>query len=87
MAAPRSHIVVIENMQFNPQNLAVRLGDKVIWKNQDLFPHTVSAVDNSFDSKSIDASGSWSYVAGRTGDFAYACSFHPTMKGSLKVQK
>ena len=86
-AAPATqHSVVIENMQFNPPQLTVHRGDRIVWVNKDLFPHTVTAVNKSFDSGSIAAGGSWSYVAKSSGEFAYGCTFHPTMKGVLKVQ-
>lgn len=87
-SAPRAaqHSVVIENMQFNPPQLTVHRGDKIVWVNKDLFPHTVTAVNKSFDSGSIAAGSSWSYVARGSGELAYGCTFHPTMKGVLKVQ-
>lgn len=86
-AAAAEHTVVIENMQFNPPQLTVHRGDRIVWVNKDLFPHTATAVDKAFDSGSIAAGASWSYVAGNSGEFAYGCTFHPTMKGALlKVQ-
>jgi plastocyanin len=80
------HTVVIENMQFNPAQLSVHRGDRIVWVNKDLFPHTVTATNKTFDSGSIAAGGSWTYVARSSGEFAYGCTFHPTMKGTVKVQ-
>ena len=80
------HTVVIENMQYNPPELRVRRGERIVWVNKDLFPHTVTATSHAFDSGSIAASSSWTYVAGQAGEYAYGCTFHPTMKGILKVQ-
>jgi plastocyanin len=85
-AAAAEHTVVIENMQFNPPQLTVHRGDRIVWVNKDLFPHTASAVDQAFDSGSIAVGASWTYVARTSGAFAYGCTFHPTMKGMLKVQ-
>jgi plastocyanin len=51
---------------------------------QDPFPHTVTAVDGAFDSKSIDAGKSWKYVAKRPEEYRYAGTFHSTMKAALK---
>lgn len=82
----RTHTITIENMQFNPQALTVHAGDTVVWVNKDLFPHTVTASTKAFDSGGIAANASWSYVAAKSGDYAYGCTFHPTMKGSLTVQ-
>jgi plastocyanin len=39
-----------------------------------------------FDSGGIAANGSWSYVAQRSGVYAYGGTFHPTMKGKIMVK-
>ena len=80
-----AHVVVIEGMRFVPETLAVHRGDRVVWRNQDLVPHTATAAGN-FDSKAIAPGGSWSTVAAKTGTLGYVCSYHPTMKGVLTVQ-
>ena len=85
-AQPPTHTVTIEGMQYNPAALMVHRGERVVWLNKDLFPHTVTAVDKTFDSQGIAANASWSYVATRNGEYAYGCRFHPTMKGRLTVQ-
>jgi len=53
--------------------------------NKDPFPHTATA-DRTFDSKSIAAGHSWSYVASKSGEFAYVCALHPGVKATLIVQ-
>lgn len=85
VAAQQTHVVIIEGMQFHPASLTVRHGDRIVWRNQDLVPHTATAAD-VFDSKAIAAQASWTYVARKPGTFPYVCSFHPTMKGTLVVQ-
>ena len=84
--AAKTYTVVIENMAFNPQTLTVKPGDRIVWINKDLFPHTATADAKAFDSHSIDANASWTLVAAKAGVYAYACAFHPTMKGTLTVQ-
>jgi plastocyanin len=83
---PHSAIVTIENVQFNPAVLTIRVGERVTWVNKDLFPHTATADDKSFDSHGIAPSASWTFVAVKPGTYFYTCAFHPTMKGTLKVQ-
>jgi len=73
-------------MQFDPRTLNVRRGDRIDWVNDDPFPHTASATAGAFDSKAIAANASWSYMADKPGEYAYACAYHPTMKGKLIVQ-
>ena len=84
--AVESHTITIENMQFNPPQLSVHRGDRIVWVNKDLFPHTVTADNKAFDSGAIDADGSWTYVADKGGEHAYSCTLHPTMKGVITVQ-
>jgi plastocyanin len=82
---PAHHTVVIEAMRFDPQELTLNAGDTVLWVNHDPFPHTVSAVGRQFDSHDIAAGASWKYVARRSGTYAYVCSLHPNMPGTLQV--
>jgi plastocyanin len=82
----RTHVVTIEGMRFNPEELTVRRGDRVVWVNKDLFPHTSTAAARAFDSQSIPPAASWTFVAGKTGSYAYGCAFHPAMTGRLIVQ-
>ncbi len=84
-AGSKTHIVLISNMKFEPSALSVQAGDTVIWKNEDLVPHTATA-KGVFDSGTIDASGSYKIVVKKKGNFDYVCSFHPTMKAAIKVQ-
>ena len=83
---PTTHTVVIEAVRFDPQELTVMAGDTIVWINRDPFPHTVTAVDKSFDSHEIAAGRSWKYTVRKAGVLAYACSLHPTMLGTLRVQ-
>jgi plastocyanin len=80
------HTVTIDGVQFTPAELTVHRGDRIVWVNKDPFPHTVTAGNKAFDSGSIAANASWSYIATKRGDYAYSCTFHPMMKGKIKVQ-
>ena len=82
---PAIHPVVIEGVKYEPETLTVKRGDTVVWVNKDPFPHTVTST-GAFDSHSIAAGGSWKYVARKAGDYAYTCTLHPNMKGTLKVE-
>jgi plastocyanin len=81
-----NYTVTIENMQFSPARLAVHAGDRIVFSNKDLFPHTVTADGNVFDSKGIASNASWSYRAGKPGTYPYHCSLHAMMKGTLTVR-
>lgn len=84
-AAAKTHTISIKGLQFVPQRLDVAVGDTVIWKNDDIVPHTATA-QKVFDSRNIAVGESWKLVVKDKGSHAYICSFHPTMKGELVVK-
>lgn len=84
-AAAQTHTVVIEGFKFNPPMLTLHRGDRIVWHNEDLVPHTATS-HGVFDSRSIAPGSSWTYVARKAGTLPYVCTFHPTMRASLTVQ-
>ena len=84
--APATHTVTIEGTQFQPGELTVRIGDSIVWINNDPFPHTVTSKTGGFDSQQIQPGKSWKYRAVKKGVFPYVCSLHPTMQGRLRVK-
>jgi plastocyanin len=84
--APRTVLVTIENVHFDPEVLTIRPGDRVTWVNKDMFPHTATADAKAFDSHSIAPTGAWTFTASKRGTYSYSCAFHPNMKGTIKVQ-
>ena len=85
LAKGTAHTVVIDGVQYSPAALTVKRGDTVTWVNKDPFPHTVTA-PGAFDSKDIAAGAKWKYVARKAGTYDYICTYHPNMKGVLKVE-
>ena len=85
-AKPATHAVSIEATNYKPGILSVKVGDTIVWTNNDPFPHTVTSEAGGFDSHEIQAGKSWKYVARKKGNFPYICTLHPTMKGTLQVK-
>lgn len=85
-AAGKRYTVTMDGSRFEPETLTVRPGDTVVWMNRDPFPHTVTARSGAFDSGSIATGKSWRYKPKKSGVLPYFCSFHPTMKGTLRVE-
>ncbi len=84
-APPATHTIVIEGVKYEPEALTVKRGDTIVWINKDPFPHTVTA-KGAFDSRDIPAGKSWKYRPKKPGEYAYVCTLHPNMKGSLRVE-
>ena len=83
---PQTHAVAIDASSFQSGYLSVNAGDSIVWTNRDFFPHTVTAVNGSFDSKEIAPGKSWKYTVRTKGTFEYKCAYHATMTGVLKVK-
>lgn len=47
---------------------------------------TEDSCARAFDSQIIQPEKSWTLTATKKGEFAYICTFHPTMKAMLHVQ-
>ena len=84
-AQATTHTVVMDGVKYEPETVTVRRGDTVVWVNKDPFPHTVTA-KGIFDSHEIPAGRSWKYAPRKAGEYAYTCTLHPNMKGTLKVE-
>ena len=80
------HVVIIKQMHFDPPQMTIRTGETVEWKNEDIFSHTVTAYDGSFDSGLIAPGGSWQMTVKRAGKFGYHCRSHPNMTATLIVE-
>jgi plastocyanin len=79
--------VTVRLLKFSPQAIEVGAGEIVQWENSDLTPHTVTSEGGGdLNSGSIDAGASWRHTFTQPGTFAYFCTFHPEMKGSVIVK-
>lgn len=82
----KTHNVTMEGMAFQPSVIAVAPGDTIVWVNRDMVPHSATSDTAGFDSKVVQAHGSWRTSIERTGDFEYVCSFHPLMTAKVQVR-
>lgn len=73
---------------YSPSTITVVLGvnSTVTWVNNDQAPHTVTATDGSFNSGNLNAGQTWSHTFTAPGVYAYYCSYHPWMKGTVIVK-
>lgn len=85
VAAADSARVAISQMRYGPARATVKKGGTVTWTQGDGMPHTVTAVDGSFDSGRLAAGGEFSQTFDTAGTFAYYCTLHPSMRGEVVV--
>lgn len=82
--APSVHRIVIDKMKFGAVPPGVRVGDTIMWINKDLFRHSATARDGSFN-VDLPAGKSGRIVVRRAGVVAFYCVYHPGMTATLKV--
>jgi plastocyanin len=78
--------VTIALFRFKPTELRITAGTTVVWTQTDAVPHTVTAVDGSFDSGSLVKGDTFEYTFETPGAFAYICDFHGSMKATIIVE-
>ncbi|HEY1543014.1 MAG TPA: cupredoxin family copper-binding protein [Xanthobacteraceae bacterium] len=77
--------VKIDNFTFGPQQLTVKLGDTVIWTNEDDIPHTVVSIAR-FRSAALDTGDKFAFTFTKPGTYQYFCGLHPQMQGTIVVE-
>jgi len=83
--AVRSARIEIEDFAYNPDPVTIEEGGKVIWINRDSAPHTATAEDGSFDTGTLEEGKLKSETFKEPGTYAYICSIHPQMHGTVEV--
>lgn len=83
--APRTHIIEISGMGFQPAELNARIGDTIVWVNRDLLAHTATDIASGWSSPSLAMGGRWQWVPTQAGAVRYRCAFHPVMEASILV--
>jgi plastocyanin len=84
---PTSSVEVrVDNFTFAPQTLTVAVNSTVTWVNKDDVPHVIASNDGVFKSKALDTDDKYSYTFTKPGTYAYYCSVHPKMTGTIEVQ-
>ena len=85
-AAPQTHVVVMDKMNFGAVPANVRKGDTVLWINRDMFRHTATAANKSFD-VDLPPKTQKRMTVRTSGSIAFICKYHPGMRGVLKVAR
>lgn len=72
---------------YTPADITVVIGvnNTVVWANNDDMPHTVTALDGSFDSANLNPGKPFVHTFTNPGVFAYTCMYHRWMNGTVTV--
>jgi plastocyanin len=79
--------VTMEEIQFNPAEVTIGVGDAVTWTNNDSVDHDVTADSFSSGESGGMANGdTFEHTFDEAGTFDYVCTVHPGMEGTVVVE-
>ncbi len=76
--------VSIQNFAFNPSPVKIKVGDSVVWTNDDPAPHAIKAA--GFNSATLNTGDAFKFKFTAAGTYAYGCAIHPSMSGQVIVE-
>lgn len=83
-ARATDYTIVLDKMKFGPVPAELHVGDTIIWQNNDIFRHSATARDKSFDID-LPAKAEVRMAVEVAGSFDFFCKFHPGMTGTLVI--
>ena len=84
---PKTIEISISGLDFIPSTITINVGDTVKWTNKDSMQHSVSSdTGGELSSSGFYKNGVYSHTFTAPGEYAYHCSFHPSMEGKVIVK-
>lgn len=87
--APAAHragaSVEVAHLMFMPGKVKVALGESVTWSFPEALAHSTTSDEGFWDSGARTDGATYVRAFTSAGTFAYHCSFHSTMRGSVAV--
>jgi plastocyanin len=80
-------VIKMQNIQFDPKAVTVKVGQKVKWVNEDSVAHDVTSQSGeTIKSPTFGHGGSFEFTPNKAGEIKYVCTLHPGMDATLTVQ-
>ncbi len=87
--AGEQHLVGQKNKAFTTKQMKAKVGDKLVFRNDDVFHHNVFSLSDtqSFDLGSFGQGVAREVVLTKTGTLEIECAIHPEMKLVVEISK
>jgi plastocyanin len=82
--------IVMRSLDFSPIAVRAKVGQRVVWHNEDAAPHNVTYISGPrFHSSRpvMDPGASFSIKLTQAGTVRYYCTIHPWMKATIVVSR
>jgi plastocyanin len=84
-AGPSGATVSVADMAFTPATVTVVVGSDVTWDFPDSVAHTTTSLQGFWNSGAKSDGETFTRSFGSAGTYPYECTFHPMMRGTVKV--
>ena len=75
--------IKMQNIQFAPKDATAKVGQKVVWTNDDSAPHNV--IGGPLKSETFGKGGTYEFTPTKAETIDYECTIHPGMQATIKV--
>jgi len=82
--AGKTYTITLRDMGYGAAPATMHVGDAILWVNADIFVHTATAKDGSFDVE-LKPKAQAKTVFRKPGQIAFFCRYHPGMTGRLTI--
>ena len=81
--------VSMKVLEFTPAAIGARVGQRVVWRNDDTSPHNVTYVSGPRfkSSRTLKPGATFSLKVTSPGTIHYVCTLHPWMKATIVVSR
>jgi len=78
--------VSMKDIKFVPRDITAKVGQKIVWTNNDTAPHNVTATDGAdFASETVTKGQTYEYTPTKAGVIQYVCTIHSGQDGEIRV--
>ena len=78
--------VAMKDILFVPEKITARVGQIVLWTNEDDIVHNVKARKGAdFESKTVSKGKTYKAKLTKAGTIDYVCTIHPSQRGTITV--
>jgi plastocyanin len=81
------HTVTLRRLQFEPEQLHIKVGDSVVFRNEDQLTHDLTAITpgSGFEDLSVEGSSTARVAFAKAGKLVLGCSLHDGMSLTVVV--
>ena len=80
--------VGMKDIKFVPEEISAKVGQKIVWTNNEDIAHNVTATDGAdFASDTLRKDDTFEYTTQDAGTIDYVCTIHTGMIGTITVTK